>query len=71
LQIELPARLVTQLRWNAGSVRDDGVFEPSTWRHGIGVTLAARTPIGTLAAHLAGEPSGGTYRAEVDLGFAF
>ncbi len=62
---------MTQLRWNAGTVREDGAFEPSTWRHGIGATLAARTAFGTLAAHLAGEPSGGTYRVEVDLGFVF
>jgi len=70
LQVELPAGFVTQLRWNAGTVREDDVIDPSAWRQGIGATLAARTSFGTFAGHLAGEP-GGTYRAEVDLGFAF
>jgi outer membrane protein assembly factor BamA len=70
VQIELPAHLVTQLRWEAGTVREDGVFEPSAWRQGIGVTLAARTPFGTFAGHFGGEP-GGTYRADLDMGFAF
>jgi hypothetical protein len=71
LQAELPAGLVAQLRWNAGTVREDGVLEPSSWRQGIGATLAARTSFGTFAGHFSGEPHGGTYRAEVDLGFAF
>ena len=70
LQVELPAGLVTQLRWNAGTVREDDVIDPSAWRQGIGATLAARTSFGIFAGHLAGEP-GGTYRADLDLGFAF
>jgi NTE family protein len=70
VQVALPAGLVTQLRWNAGTVREDGVLEPSAWRQGVAATLAARTSFGTFAGHLAGEPTG-TYRAEVDLGFAF
>jgi NTE family protein len=71
LQVALPVGLVAQLRWNAGTVREDGVLEPSSWRQGIGATLAARTSFGTFAGHFSGEPHGGTYRAEVDLGFAF
>jgi NTE family protein len=70
LQVELPAGLVTQVRWNAGTVREDDVIDPSAWRQGIGATLAVRTSFGVFAGHLAGEP-GGTYRAEADLGVAF
>ena len=70
VQVELPARLVAQLRWEAGTVREQGVFAPSAWRQGIGATLAARTAFGTFAGHLAGEP-GGTYRADLDVGFGF
>jgi hypothetical protein len=70
LQVALPAGLVTQVRWNAGTVREDDVIDPSAWRQGIGATLALRTSFGVVAGHLAGEP-GGTYRAEADLGFAF
>ena len=70
LQVALPAGLVTQVRWNAGTVREDDVIDPAAWRQGIGATLAVRTSFGVFAGHVAGEP-GGTYRAEADMGFAF
>jgi NTE family protein len=61
---------LVQLAWDGGTVADAWRVAPDTWRHGVGLTAAARTRVGWLAAQLSGEPTG-VFGLELEFGAPF